>query len=105
MVSSDPPVTRRVSCRLGVIMPTVKAITAANAATPMRSPALATLLDEHRQEVARLRAGREDPAASFDAFVREHFDQYALTLAYDAMLWYPGVWHDDDNDDERGLDG
>ena len=69
------------------------------------SPALADLIEEHRAEVARLRAEFGDPEEALSAFVREHFDPDALALAYDAMLRHPGAWPDDEVEIERGSDG
>jgi hypothetical protein len=69
------------------------------------SSALAELIEEHQAAVARLRAEVGDPEEALSAFVREHFDQTALALAYDAMLRYPGAWADDEDEIERGADG
>ena len=69
------------------------------------SPALADLIEEHRAEVARLRAEFGDPEEALSAFVREHFDPDALVLAYESMLRYPGTWTDDEDEIESGADG
>ena len=62
---------------------------------PRLSPALERRLAQHRIEVERLRRGLGDPAEALSAFVREHYDQAALSLAFQEMCDGRGLWTDD----------
>lgn len=60
-------------------------------------------IDEHRTEVARLRAEFGDPVEGPAAFVREHFDEAALTETVREVLEGRGsIWNESDVDGRDG---
>ena len=70
--------------------------------TSTTAKALERRIAEHRREVARLRERYGDPEEALSAYVRDHFDRDALASALDEQLGRPGVWWEDEVDDERG---
>ncbi len=72
---------------------------AATHPTPAVSERLERRIEEHKAEVARLRAELGDPQEAFSAFIREHFDLESLLPDDPSRTDARVTWWDDESDE------